>query len=69
MIFNSKFDFEEYLSKNGLEIIGDYPASFKEDQRDYRLGVLLGTQDLAKYSIKIDTDAGFPMAVIFDDNN
>jgi hypothetical protein len=69
MVFNNKVDFEEYLKDNGLEIVGDYPASYKEDQRHYTIAIILGTQDLPKYCIKIDYDAGFPMAVILDNNN
>lgn len=69
MVFNNKIDFEEYLSKNGLEIVGDYPSSYKEDHRNYTIAIIMDTQDLPKYRIRIDTDAGFPMGVIFDDNN
>lgn len=69
MIFNNKFNFEEYLSKNDLEMVDDYPASYLKDHRNYRIAVLLGTQDLPQYHIKIDTDADFPIGVIFDEDN
>ncbi len=69
MVFNNKFDFEEYLSENGLEIAGDYPASYKEDHRNYTIAILMHADDLPTYRIKIDMDAGFPMGVIFDNNN
>jgi hypothetical protein len=64
MIFNSKHDFEKYLDENGLVIIGDYPSNYIKDQRNYKLGVVLSTNDLAKYHLKLDFDAGFPIGVL-----
>ena len=69
MAFYDKFSFEKYLEESGLEMVTGYPGSYLDDQRNYRIGVLLNTNDLTEYYIEIDTDAGFPLAVIFDNNH
>lgn len=69
MIFKNKIEFEKYLNSNNLEMINDYPGSFKEDQRNWKIAILLGEKDLPQYHLKIDNDAGYPIGVVINNNN
>lgn len=69
MIFENKFDFEEYIEKIKLERIDDYPSDFIEDSRNYQINLILTDIGYKEFRIKFTDDVGFPRAVIINNAN
>lgn len=69
MIFENKFDFEEYIEKINLEKIDEYPSDFIQDSRNYTIDLILTDIGYKEFRIKFNDDIGFPRAVIINNAN